>query len=153
MVFTCLCYVGGLLLQHFSSLHSDSSRARRKDPKRDTSDQLMKAFYTVMLVLVAVARRYLCSLAWIVFHVRPHKDCLVLSSVVWFSLLSALVLLLLFLHRSGAFTLCISNACEEHSPAWSDLLQTSDQIVNIIHVKSYVHRGECKSPLGARDLY
>lgn len=141
MVFTCLCYVGGLLLQHFSSLHSDSSRARRKDPKRDTSDQLMKAFYIVL------------HLVWIVFHVRPHKDCLVLSSVVWFSLLSALVLLLLFLHRSGAFTLCISNASEEHSPAWSDLLQTSDQIINNTHVKSYVHRGECKSPLGARDLY
>lgn len=89
-----------------------------KTQSRGMSNQSkMKAFYIIMLILAAVALRYVGSIAWIAFHVSPHVDCLLLNSIFWFSLPSTMVLLVLFLHRSGSFKFCISSASEEHSPA------------------------------------
>lgn len=107
----CFCSISVLyILNRPGPGEKTQSWGRSSKPK-------IKAFYIVMLILAAVALRYICSIAWIAFHVNPHQDCLVSSSIFWFSLPSTLVLLVLFLHRSGSFKFCISNASEEHSPA------------------------------------
>ena len=69
----------------------------------------MKAFYIIMVILAAVLLRMFFNLAWIVFILKFHNRCLMVSYVIWLNLPCTLVLPLLFLQRSGTFTVCMSN--------------------------------------------
>ncbi|XP_054863873.1 mu-type opioid receptor-like [Amphiprion ocellaris] len=61
----------------------------------------LRAFYTILVILVVLVFRFTWNLVWGVIYVLGRAECVLMTTGFWLNLPSTLVLPLLFLHRAG----------------------------------------------------